>query len=160
MEAHHGESGIVRVAVQSDSHGMLRREVVAELQDCTHILHAGDIVRESDLDELRLYGNIYAVRGNNDLWQHGLRDLAGLLRFSIAGVSFLMTHDPWDVPRSLEGVQVVVCGHTHKYRMEEIDGRLWLNPGSCGRARFGGDVTMAKMLLQDGKVLRVERIDF
>ena len=160
MEAHHGESGIVRVAVLSDSHGMLRREVVAELQDCTHILHAGDVVRESDLDELRLYGNIYAVRGNNDLWQHGLRDLAGLLRFSIAGVSFLMTHDPWDVPRSLEGVQVVVCGHTHKYRMEEIDGRLWLNPGSCGRASFGGDVTMAKMLLQDGKVLRVERIDF
>jgi hypothetical protein len=71
-----------------------------------------------------------------------------------------MTHDPWDVPRDLEGVQVVICGHTHKYRMEEIDGRLWLNPGSCGRARFGGDVTMAKMLLRDRKVLRVDRIDF
>jgi len=160
METQHGNSGTVRVAVLSDTHGMLRREVVAELQDCTHILHAGDIVRESDLDELRLYGNIYAVRGNNDIWQQGLQDLAGILRFTIAGVSFLMTHDPWDVPRSLEGVQAVVCGHTHQYRMEEIDGRLWLNPGSCGRARFGGDVTMAKMLLRDGKILRVERIDF
>lgn len=160
METQHGDSGTVRVAVLSDTHGMLRREVVAEVQDCTHILHAGDIVRESDLDELRLYGNIYAVRGNNDLWQDGLRDLAGVLRFTIAGVSFLMTHDPRDVPRSLEGVQAVICGHTHRYRMEEIDGRLWLNPGSCGRARFGGDVTMAKMLLRDGKILRVERIDF
>ncbi len=160
METQHGNSGTVRVAVLSDTHGMLRREVVAELQDCTHILHAGDIVRESDLDELRLYGNIYAVRGNNDIWQQGLQDLAGILRFTIAGVSFLMTHDPWDVPRSLEGVQAVICGHTHQYRMEEIDGRLWLNPGSCGRARFGGDVTMAKMLLRDGKILRVERIDF
>ena len=160
METQHGNSGTVRVAVLSDTHGMLRREVVAELQDCTHILHAGDIVRESDLDELRLYGNIYAVRGNNDIWQQGLQDLAGILRFTIAGVSFLMTHDPWDVPRSLEGVQAVVCGHTHQYRMEEIDGRLWLNPGSCGRARFGGDITMAKMLLRDGKILRVERIDF
>ena len=160
METQHGNSGTVRVAVLSDTHGMLRREVVAELQDCTHILHAGDIVRESDLDELRLYGSIYAVRGNNDIWQQGLQDLAGILRFTIAGVSFLMTHDPWDVPRSLEGVQAVVCGHTHQFRMEEIDGRLWLNPGSCGRARFGGDVTMAKMLLRDGKILRVERIDF
>lgn len=160
METQHGDSGTVRVAVLSDTHGMLRREVVAEVQDCTHILHAGDIVRESDLDELRLYGNIYAVRGNNDLWQDGLRDLAGVLRFTIAGVSFLMTHDPRDVPRGLEGVQAVICGHTHQYRMEEIDGRLWLNPGSCGRARFGGDVTMAKMLLRDGKILRVERIDF
>ena len=160
METQHGNSGTVRVAVLSDTHGMLRGEVVTELQDCTHILHAGDIVRESDLDELRLYGNIYAVRGTNDIWQQGLQDLAGILRFTIAGVSFLMTHDPWDVPRSLEGVQAVICGHTHQYRMEEIDGRLWLNPGSCGRARFGGDVTMAKMLLRDGKILRVERIDF
>ncbi len=154
------DQGTVRVAVLSDTHGMLRREVVAALQDCTHILHAGDIVRESDLDELRLYGSIYAVRGNNDVWQPGLQDLAGVLRFQIAGVSFLMTHDPWDVPRNLEGVQIVVCGHTHRYREETVDGRLWLNPGSCGRSRFGGDVTMAKLLLRDGKILRVERIDF
>ncbi len=160
METHQGDPDAVRVAVLSDTHGLLRREVVAELQGCTHILHAGDIIRESDLDELRLYGNIYAVRGNNDLWQQGLRDLAGILRFSIAGVSFLMTHDPRDVPRDLEGVQAVVCGHTHRYRTEEIEGRLWLNPGSCGRPRFGGDVTMARMLLKDGKILRVERIDF
>lgn len=150
----------VRVAVLSDTHGMLRREVVAALQDCTHILHAGDIIRESDLDELRLCGSVYAVRGNNDRWLDGLGNLAGILRFSIAGVSFLMTHDSWDVPRNLEGVQVVVCGHTHHYREEMIDGRLWLNPGSCGRARFGGDVTMAKLLLQDGKILSVQRIDF
>ena len=41
---------IVNVAVLSDTHGMLRREVVAELQDCSHIIHAGDIVKEMDLD--------------------------------------------------------------------------------------------------------------
>ena len=150
---------VVRVAVLSDTHGYLRREVVDLLQDCTHILHAGDIVRENDLDELRLYGSIYAVRGNNDLWQPGLQDLAGILRFKIAGVSFLMTHDRYDVPRSLYGIAAVICGHSHRYREEWIDGRLWLNPGSCGRARFGGDVTMAKLRLQDGKILGVERID-
>ena len=154
-----GSPGPVRVAVISDTHGMLRREVVAELQDCSCILHAGDIVRESDLDELRLYGNIYAVRGNNDRWQEGLKDLAGSLRFTIAGVSFFMTHDPYDVPRDLQGVQAVICGHTHCYREEMVDGRLWLNPGSCGRAGFFGGVTMAKMILQDGKILRVQRVD-
>ena len=151
---------IVNVAVLSDTHGLLRREVVAEIQDCTHILHAGDIVKEADLDELRLYGSIYAVRGNNDLWQDGLRDLAHVLRFEIAGVSFLMTHDRYDVPRNLEGVQVVICGHSHRYSEEWTDGRLWLNPGSCGRSRFGSPVTMAKMKLQDGKIVSVRRIDF
>ncbi len=149
----------VRIAILSDTHGLLRRDVVAEIQDCTHILHAGDIVKEMDLDELRLYGAIYAVRGNNDVWQPGLKDLAGILRFEIAGVSFLMTHDRYDVPRNLNGVQVVVFGHSHRYCEEWIDGRLWLNPGSCGRARFGGDVTMAKMHVRDGKILSVRRID-
>ena len=153
------EEGI-RVAVISDTHGMLRREVVAELKDCTHILHAGDIVRESDLDELRLYGSIFAVRGNNDLWQEGLRELAGVLYFQIAGVPFVMTHDRYDVPRQLDGIQAVIYGHSHRYSEEWIDGRPWPNPGSCGRARFGGDVTMAKLTLRDGRILRVQRIDF
>ena len=150
---------VVRVAVLSDTHGLLRREVVAQLQGCGHILHAGDIVKEIDLDELRLYGSIYAVKGNNDVWVEGLRDLAGVLRFRIAGVSFLMVHDRRDVPGNLEGVQAVICGHTHRYSEEWIDGRLWLNPGSCGRSRFGGEVTMARLELRDGKILRVERID-
>ena len=151
---------IANVAVLSDTHGLLRREVVAEIRGCTHILHAGDIVKETDLDELRLYGSIYAVRGNNDIWQDGLRDLAHVLRFEIEGVSFLMTHDRYDVPRNLEGIQAVIYGHSHRYSEQWIDGRLWLNPGSCGRSRFGSDVTMAKMQLQDGKILSVRRIDF
>ncbi len=153
------DNGILRVAVISDTHGMLRRSVVREVQDCACILHAGDIIRESDLDELAVYGSLYAVRGNNDLWSRGVRDLAGFLRFQIGGVSFYMTHDRWDVPRNLSGVDVVVCGHSHRYSEEWIDGRLWLNPGSCGWARFGGDVTMAKLTLRGNKVSRVERID-
>ena len=164
-----GFDNVVNIAVLSDSHGFLRREVVAEIQDCTHILHAGDIIRETDLDELRLYGFIYAVRGNNDLWQDGLRDLAGILRFEIGGVRFLMVHaDAADIwldlgrrkPRNLAGVQAVIFGHTHQYSEEWRDGQLWLNPGSCGRSRFGGAVTMAKIQVQSGKILSVRRISF
>ena len=159
MDQAGNSSQAVRVAVISDTHGLLRREVVAELQDCSHILHAGDIVRESDLDELRLYGSIYAVRGNNDLWQSGLSDLAGVLWFEIAGVKFVMTHDRYDVPRNLNGVQAVIFGHSHRYSEVWTDGRLWLNPGSCGYARFGSAVTMAKLTIRGGKIARVERID-
>ena len=149
----------IRVAVISDTHGLLRRSVVREVQDCSCILHAGDIIMESDLDELALYGSLYAVRGNNDVWQRGVKDLAGFLRFQIGGVSFYMTHDRWDVPHSLDGVDAVICGHSHRYSEEWIDGRLWLNPGSCGYARFGGKVTMAKLVLHGRKIVRVERIE-
>ena len=149
----------IRVAVISDTHGWLRRSVVKELTGCACILHAGDIIRESDLDELAVYGSLYAVRGNNDLWMPGVSDLAGMLRFQIGGVSFCMVHDRRDVPRDLSGVDAVVFGHSHRYSEEWIDGRLWLNPGSCGRARFGGDVTMARLTIRGGKIVRVERIE-
>ncbi len=151
---------LIRIGIISDTHGLLRRAVAAQLQDCSCILHAGDIVRETDLDELRTYGNIYAVRGNCDTmpWASELRDV---LRFTIGGVGFLMTHDRRNVPRDLTGVNVVICGHSHRYSEETVDGRLWLNPGSCGRARFGGEVTMAKMILRNGRmaVLRVDLED-
>ena len=35
-----------------------------------------------------------------------------------------------------------------------------LNPGSCGRARFGGEVTMAKMTLRDGRITGIRKIEF
>ncbi len=149
----------IRVAVISDTHGLLRREVVARLQGCSHILHAGDIIRESDLDELALYGSLYAVRGNNDTWLPWAKNLAGFLRFQIGGVRFLMTHDRWDVPHDLAGIDAVICGHTHRYSEEWTDGRLWLNPGSCGRSRFGSGVTMALLTIRDGKIAAVNRID-
>ena len=78
----------VRIAVISDTHGVLRREVVANLQGCSCILHAGDIILESDLDELALYGSIYAVLGNNDVWQPWAKRLSGLLYFWPASCFF------------------------------------------------------------------------
>ncbi len=150
------EKGI-RVAILSDSHGFIRPEVIRRLADCSHILHAGDILRETDLDELSLYGAIYAVRGNCDTapWSCALQ---GLLRFEIGGVRFLMVHDRRNLPRDLGDARVIVCGHTHRYAEEWVDGRLFLNPGSCGFPRYGSEVTMAKMTVQDGQ-FTVERID-
>lgn len=150
---------MIRVAVLSDSHGLLRRSVVAKVQACSCILHAGDVISQGDLDELAVYGSLYAVRGNCDMWQRGVSDLAKFLRFQIGGVSFYMTHDPYDIPADLEGVQAVIYGHTHQYREEWQDGTLFLNPGSCGRSRFGGDVTMALLTIDGGKITAVERVE-
>ena len=67
---------MIRVAVLSDTHGLLRRTVVDRLKGCACILHAGDVISQSDLDELAVYGSLYAVRGNCDMWQRGVSDLA------------------------------------------------------------------------------------
>ena len=145
----------VKVGIISDTHGLLRPEVLEILKSCDCILHGGDINKPEILDALRSLASVYVVRGNNDKdWAEGL---AKTLTFSIEGVKFFMVHNKRDVAWDLKDAQVVVFGHSHKYFEREIDGRLWLNPGSCGRSRFGGEVTMAVMTIENGKYI-VEKI--
>ena len=125
------------------------------MKTCDCILHGGDINRPEILDQLRWLGNLYVVRGNNDKeWAEGLSEN---LRFTIGGVSFFMVHNKKNMVRNLDGVDVVVFGHSHKYFEKEVDGRLWLNPGSCGRRRFNQEITMAVMTVEDGS-FEVEKI--
>lgn len=152
----------IKMGIISDTHGLLREEVKERLKDCTYIFHAGDVDRPEILDELRTMGFLYVVRGNNDgYWAQNLRRS---LNFSVGNVKFFMVHDRKDAAWELVDTQVVIFGHSHKYFCQEIDGRLWLNPGSCGRNRFGGEVTMAVMTVENGSwevekiVLQKERL--
>lgn len=144
-----------KLGIISDTHGLLRPEVMEILETCDCILHAGDFHKPEILDRLCPLASIYAVRGNND--REWAERLAPTLRFTIEGVEFFMTHNKRDVEWNLGTAQVVVFGHSHKYLEKMIDGRLWLNPGSCGRARFGGELTMAVMTVCRG-TYSVEKI--
>ena len=54
------------IGVLSDTHGLLREEVLAALQDCDVILHGGDVNRQDIIDRLQEIAPVYVVRGNND----------------------------------------------------------------------------------------------
>ena len=123
-----------KIGIISDTHGLLRPEILGILKGCDCIIHAGDVNKPEILDKLRMMGSIYVVRGNNDKdWAEGI---AKTLHFTIEGVKFFMTHNKKDVDWDLKDTQVVIFGHTHKYFEKMIDNRLWLNPGSCGPRRF------------------------
>ena len=145
----------MRLAILSDTHGLLRPEVLGQMETADAILHGGDINRQSVLDELERYAPLYVVRGNNDKeWAEGLpHDLT----VTLDGVTFCMVHNKKEVPADLTGVDVVVFGHSHKCVQEERDGILWLNPGSCGPRRFHQEITMMMAEVADGAV-RVEKI--
>lgn len=130
------ENKRIKIGIISDTHGLLRTEVLDILQSCDCIFHAGDVDRPELLDTIRSLGALYVVRGNNDgYWAQNLRRS---LNFTVGNVKFFMVHDRKDVAWELGDTQVVIFGHSHQYFAKEIDGRLWLNPGSCGRSRFGG----------------------
>ena len=146
----------MRVGILSDTHGLLRLQVKDVLKTCDVILHGGDINREAIIKELEAFAPLYVVRGNNDKeWAEGMPEE---LSFSLEGVSFYMVHNKKGASHEgVSGADVVVYGHSHRYDERVIDGTLWLNPGSCGRSRFGGEVTMAVMTVEDGKY-QVEKI--
>ena len=147
-----------RIGVISDTHGTLRPDVAERLKGCDYIIHAGDFDRESLLLELEDIAPLCAVRGNND-WGSWAQDLPYQRTFAIEGVTFFMTHKREDVPRVLKaGVRAVIFGHSHQYFQSESGGRLWLNPGSCGRPRFRCELSMA-ILTVDGGEVQVERIN-
>ena len=145
----------MRIAILSDTHGLLRPQVVDYLKSADAILHGGDINRPQIVDQLRQYAPLYVVRGNNDKdWAEGIpHDLT----VTLGGVTFCMVHNKKELPADLTGVNVVVFGHSHKYLQEEREGILWLNPGSCGPRRHHQEITLVMAQVADGNI-QVEKI--
>ena len=145
----------MKLAILSDTHGLLRPQVLEHLKNADAILHGGDINKQSVVDELRQYAPLYVVRGNND--KEWAEEIPHDLTVALGGVTFYMVHNKKELPAKLDGVDVVVFGHSHKYVQEEKNGLLWLNPGSCGPRRFHQEITMMMAEVGEGKI-RVEKI--
>ena len=57
----------MKIAVISDTHGLLRPEVIEIIKTSDVVIHGGDIGGVRILEELRAIGKpLFAVRGNND----------------------------------------------------------------------------------------------
>jgi len=140
-----------RVALISDTHGLLRPELVTALSGADLILHAGDVGDPGILDQLKTIAPTWAVRGNVDI-QASLADLPGQLNLSIEGRLIAIGHERMLV--NLDGlgdVGMVMYGHTHKPLVEEVDGVLYVNPGSVGPKRFRLPVSFAWLCIHKGK---------
>jgi len=139
----------LRVGVVSDTHGLLRPEARAFLAGCDYIIHGGDIGRPEILEELEHIAPLISVRGNNDTqpWAARLRETE-LVRVGNIFVYVIHNLAELDIDPAAAGVRVVVCGHSHKPVIEERDGILYINPGSCGPRRFklpisAGEITVS-----------------
>lgn len=78
----------LRVAVLSDTHGVLRPDVYEILKGCDKIIHAGDFDTEEIAQILDEIAPAYIVCGNNDGWWR--RGRLETLRFELEGVRFFL----------------------------------------------------------------------
>ena len=125
------------IGVISDTHGLLRPEILATLAGVDHILHAGDVGDPAILDILREIAPVTAIRGNVDVFG----DCALLPEteaVELAGHLFYLVHSIHDLDINPEaaGIAMVISGHSHQPEIETRNGVIYLNPGSAGPRRL------------------------
>jgi hypothetical protein len=147
------DSGALRVAIVSDTHGLLRPQAKIFAGTCDYVIHGGDIGSKAILDQLSALAPLFAVKGNNDR-QAWAAHLPETEMIRIGGVFVYIIHDiaQLDIEPHAAGVQVIVSGHSHKPSIDERDGILYINPGSCGPKRFTQPISMAEMIVGGTRV--------
>lgn len=143
----------VRIGILSDTHDLLRPGAKDFLRGSDIVVHAGDICEEAVLSELSSIAPVIAVRGNNDkgAWAQGLRETE---LFQAGDVFVYVIHDlaELDIDPASAGVRIVVSGHSHKPKIEEKDGVIFLNPGSAGPRRFKLPISVAEVVVRGDEV--------
>ncbi len=147
----------MRLGIISDTHNVLKDEVLTYLKDCDYIIHAGDVGEQSIIDQLNILAKTFIVRGNNDKGDWGSQ-LPDYLEIELDNILIYVVHDQKDIPKQLEHVDLVIYGHSHKYHEEIRDGIIFLNPGGCGRRRFSLPLTMAVVELT-GDNMTINKIE-
>ena len=136
------------LGVVSDTHNHLSNiEKIIDIFNDRNIdkaIHTGDITQAKTLNKFsRLNCPLVGVYGNNDLKEEGLKDVAKQNGFDFQIPPFLLKidnkkiaifHEPEDIESFLKedlSIQLIVHGHTHRYRNEKIGNVKIINPGEC-----------------------------
>lgn len=146
-----------KIGIVSDTHGLLRPQVLETLRDCEVILHGGDINSQKILDELNCIAPVYVVRGNNDKeWADHLPEF---IKVELFGIRIFMIHNKKMISEELSDRDIIIYGHSHKYEEKYAGRQLWLNPGSCGPRRFAQPITMVVLEVKEDGSFCVQKMD-
>lgn len=131
----------VRIGVISDNHGYLNPEVLEVFAGVDHIIHAGDTVDPTILEQLARVAPVTAVCGNIDSgkWAEKLPTEA---TGEVGGVRFVVAHKPKRLLKRLAAGKIgvgpagarpdlVVWGHVHTPTASWVEGTLEMNPGTA-----------------------------
>ena len=108
------------------------------------VFHTGDITQAKTLEKFsRLGCPLYIVYGNNDLEEEGLIKTAtegGFifqappLSLRIEGRNIAIFHEPNKIEEFIKQnpfINIIIHGHTHRFRDEKIGNVRVINPGEC-----------------------------
>jgi hypothetical protein len=141
---------LMRIGVISDTHGLLRPEVITALAGVERILHLGDVCKTSILKDLGKIAPVTAVRGNMDR-EGPCSELPETEVVLVNDRYVYMLHDlkTLHLDPAAGKFAAVLFGHTHVPNYYRRQGVLYFNPGSCGPRRFELPVTVGLIEVED-----------
>lgn len=154
----------MRIGLISDTHGKLRPQVFEVFRHVDLILHAGDVGPLDIITELEALAPVHAVMGNTDSWELQPR-VKEQVELELEGKRVLVVHGHQvgsptasRLIAAYPSAEVIVYGHTHRQRVDAVDGRLVVNPGAAGAARFDLKPAVALLTLNRGWEPAVEHV--
>jgi len=148
-----------RIALISDTHSLLRPEIIEKIKECELILHAGDIASKETVEKIKSLGTSYFVRGNADKgsWAD---EIPVSRELELFGLKLFIIHNRRQIQEDVSDRDIVIYGHSHKYSEEYREGVCYFNPGSCGPRRFHQEITMAILTVdEEAKSFSFEKLD-
>lgn len=134
------------IGVVSDTHNNLKNinQIISLFNDeeVALVVHTGDITNSNSLEQFsKLNCQLTGVYGNNDRHEIGLKEAALKNSFTfqnppkylqISGKKIMIFHEPDTIDAILlekNDIDIILHGHTHRFRHEVVNGTLIFNPG-------------------------------
>jgi hypothetical protein len=150
-----------RLIILSDTHipkasPALSPRLLDSFRGADLILHAGDIVQLSVIDELSAIAPTIAVWGNMDP-PEVRAVLPERTAVEVEGKLIGITHG-WGAPAGIErrvmtvfsDVDAIVFGHTHRPLIQRAGDVFLLNPGTPDDQRFSRELSYIELKIEDG----------
>ena len=161
------------IGVVSDTHNNQKNidQIISLFNDkgIKLVIHTGDIANAKSLDKFsKLNANLIGVYGNNDRNEDGLEGVAIKNNFqfqeppkllTVFNINIAIFHEPDSIDYFLivnRDIDIVLHGHTHRYRNEIEKDVLFFNPGESAGMQTG----MNAIGLVNLKELEAKRILF
>ena len=136
----------MQIGIVSDTHNNLKNiDTIISLfnkEKVSFVIHTGDIANANSMNKFsQLNCKLIGVYGNNDRNEKGLKEIASNNDFLfqeppqkiiLCNKNIAIFHEPEDIDDFLtenQKVDIVIHGHTHRYRNEIKKGVLFFNPG-------------------------------
>ena len=161
----------MRIGVVSDTHNNVRniKNIIRIFNEegVDNVIHTGDV---SKAESLTLFSELQCpligVFGNNDRMEVGLNEVCQKYNFSFMEPPFSLVlderkvvifHEPEPIEEYIikhDDVDLVLHGHTHRYREEVKKNVIYFNPGESA-GFFEGKSVLGIIELKDLKIRRV-----